>query len=236
MSNHRIMGAWQVLVATVSVVLLTIAGAGAAQANEPVTNQVSDTVELVLLNNDGSWSPVEAPEPLNLHGPEGEPTGTGDEGAVTPYLINFSQWTSCFVLNNAGEVFGTYWWVQGGGAVTLQCGNNSYGYKHLIAQGHDTQWNTVFNNALAAGWTASVSSSTSWDDLMHMVLANQLGVGGSYYSENPISQKACTYSTYGLYNTSTGKVVYTFGSEAVWSMNNNRIITSYPSSRGYCNA
>lgn len=216
------------------VALFTTAGAGAAHAEEPITPPEQGVVELVQLDDAGNWIPVDVPPPLDLEAPQESSSTPADSGAATPYLVSPSQWTSCFMFNLSGTVFATYWWVQGNRAVTLECGNSGYGYKHLIAKAHDADWTKIYNNAIAKGWTASAYGATTWDDLMNVVLANQLGVPGPGYQTNPATQKACTYSTYGLYNTSTGKIVYSFGAEAVWSMNNNRIITSYPSSRGYC--
>lgn len=219
-----------------AALLLTTSGAHLAQAVEEPASVGQDTVELVRLNSDGSWVPVEAPKPLKLEKPQNSLSTSSSGGAVTPNLIGFGQWYSCWVLGNSSEVFAIYYWIQGSRNVTLQCGDSNYGYKHIVGQGHDTDWDNIYNIALSNGWSASAYGANSWDDLMNIVLANQLGVGGSYYYENYSTNKACTWSTYGLYNTSTGTIVYSFGARAVWSMNQNRIITSFPDSSGYCNA
>lgn len=214
--------------------LLTLVGVSSAHAKGTEPDSEQTEIKLVQLHDNDMWSPVSSPEPLNLDRPSSLATGNTNNGDVTPYLINLSQWIACFTFNISDEVFGEYYWIQAGRGVKLQCGNEQYGYKHIDKR-HKPEWEQVYNKAVAAGWSASAYGTQSWDDLMHIVMANQIGIGGDYYEESAISQKACSYARFGLYNVQTNKLVYTFGTEIVWSMNLNRIITSYPSSRGTCN-
>lgn len=236
--NHSFRNTFRILTAIFSICLFTAASSGVAQASEPLEAEPPGTLELVIQAEDGSWVPVEIPEPLDLEAPSAPAAEDVGEGTVTPYLVNPTQWTACFVFNLDATVFATYAWVTPPTTtyVELQCGNSSYGYKHIIAQGHDTHWQTVFNAAVAAGWSNGTYGAYSWDDLMNIVLAMQLSMLGGYYAENPISNKACNNDRFGLWNTSTNTIVYSFSAETVWSTNNQRIITSYPSSRSICNA
>lgn len=219
----------------VAVSLLFVAGSGVSQAVEPEP----EVFELVRISPEGSITPVEPGPPLSA-GPSLENGDAGDQsGTITPYLLSPAQWADCWTFNNANAVFASYAWPRNGVAtmIDLKCGNSSYGYKHIVGQGHDQQWGTVFNKAKAAGWDNANYRVNSWDDLMSMADANLIGSNVyDYENINTISNKACRNGSFGLWSTTTHTLVYTFRVEMVWSINNKRVITSYPSSRSICNA
>ncbi|QBE47422.1 hypothetical protein [Leucobacter triazinivorans] len=222
-----------------SVLVAVAALLGAAVPAQAETAAPSTPLTLMVQNTDGTWTPVDLDGAGAVRNPDaGAPIGPAEQGP-SPMLIDFNQWTACWVQNKSTAVFATYSWLKPNSTytnVTLQCGNNSYGYKHIVAQNHDDHWNAKLTAAKNAGWDSQNYRVYTWDDLMHIVTASLLGTAGGYYSENSTSQKACRNGSYGLWSTQTHQLVYTFRAEAVWSMNNKRIITSYPSSRQVCNA
>lgn len=222
-----------VLAVVTSSVLL---GVAVAPANAVTGVPEPETLQLMSQTADGNWVPV-APSPFELNNPD-EPSSGGGDGTVTPYLIGFDKWAQCFTLNQAGTVFATYTWLNDAGKpipITLQCGNDAYGYKHMLKGKKDVSWGNVLKAARAKGWESENYRVNTWDDLMNITTANLIGVPGDYYDKSKVSNKACTNGAYALWSTVTHKKVHEFRVEVVWSMNNKRVITAYPSSRSYCN-
>ncbi|WP_336651385.1 MULTISPECIES: hypothetical protein [unclassified Leucobacter] len=191
------------------------------------TPEHTQDIRLVVLAEDGTQTPVETP-PLGGLAPQ--------EDALAPYLIDFNQWSQCYSFNNSGFVLKQYGWINAPGSatmVTLKCGTEGYGYKH-ITQNHRSHWETVLANAEATGWKKTTYMINTWDDLMFMALVNAVS-GPAGTSNNPASNKACANVQFGLVDSSTGAVKYSFRAEGVISMNNLTTITAFPSSRTWCN-
>ncbi|QIM16026.1 hypothetical protein G7067_05715 [Leucobacter insecticola] len=179
-------------------------------------------IEIVMLAADGTWVPA------------ADPVEAPASSDISPYLLDLYQWNQCYSFNNSNFVIrefqyrGEFDWYK----ASFTFGNSSMGYKH-ISETHGEHWSKVFDNAKAQGWIPSTYAMSSWDDLMWLSANNALTGFEMNYSN--VSQKACGSVTLGLYNTKTNKIVYSFRSEAVVSMNNKRLITAFPSRRQNCN-
>lgn len=55
-----------------------------------------------------------------------------------------------------------------------------------------------------------------------------------YVSHNSVGNKWCSNTELFLENVTTGKLVYSFRTEAVWASDSDRLISSFPSSRQVC--
>ena len=190
----------------------------------PLT-ETNEVLRLAMQLDDGSWQIIEP----------AEPEAQIEDVVVTPYLLEPYDWTQCWMINNQDYVIRSMWWSNQGTSDTmnLTCGNTSFGYKHIVDQNHDDHWDTILSNAVAAGFYKWDYDINTWDDLMYFAVVNMVsGVGTSY---NSTSMKGCQNRSFGLYNTSTGSLAYEFRAEVVVSLNNKRVITSFPSSRTYCN-
>lgn len=192
-------------------------------------------VELVV-QREGRWTAVEADRltasALDLDGP-----GTSDgPGTITPQLIDFSQWVSCFTLNNENDVFGYYWFPWDGkqNAVNLKCGNSKFGYKH-IRERHEAQWQTVLDAARARGWNSAAFRVESWDDLMSGVTSAVVADPGPGLTNISAANKWCTKAQFGLRVVNSTAILYSFGVETVWASDSDRLLTSFPSERAVCN-
>lgn len=157
------------------------------------------------------------------------------DNVVGPRLIDFNQWVGCFSLNRETDVFAYYWFPWNGrlNAVNLKCGNSSYGYKH-IRENHEAQWQQVLDTARARGWQSAQYGVESWDDLMSGVTSGVVADPGAGLTKYDVSNKWCTKTTFGLWDTDQNAIVYDFGVETAWASDSDRLITSFPSSRKVC--
>lgn len=148
-------------------------------------------------------------------------------------LLNFSQWVSCFTLNNSNDQYATYTAHKDGVVydMALRCGEQSgtgvgWGYKHIRA-GHESQWQNLYNSGVAKGWNPSSQGIEGWDDLMASAIGGATPYW-SYASINTAAQKGCVLSRVAWLNVNTNKIVLTKKVVVVFSINNKRVITAYP--------
>ncbi|GAB3305221.1 hypothetical protein [Pseudoclavibacter terrae] len=212
----------------IGVLAFSLAPSVSAEESTPTVPETTNGTQLARLV-DGQWEAVDA-APLDLH------NAPAPEGEMSPQLISFDQWFRCFSLNESSEVFSTYEFPKDGVGypITLQCGNDVYGYKHIRA-GKETQWQQKIDAGLAAGWNPDMQAVESWDDLMNMATASFVSDPGEGLKYSAVSQKYCTNGIMGFVNAQF-EPVYQFRVTVSWSENNARIITSYPDPRTYCNA
>lgn len=154
-------------------------------------------------------------------------------GTVSPQLIDWNQWYGCFMLNNEEDIFREYTFYWNGLAhdVNLKCGNDYWGYRHIIKKEDD--WEAKWNQAVAAGWNPAADGLGSWDDLM-AVGAGVAITWPEYVGGNPVSNTTCAVSDVYFVDSSTGLPVYTFRARAAWSNNNDRLLTAFPQSSATC--
>ncbi|ODA89702.1 hypothetical protein ATY41_04435 [Leifsonia xyli subsp. xyli] len=206
---------------------LLLGGATAANASE------EPGVKLVIQHGE-TWVDVDMDAleaaTLDLDAPT-EPV----EGTRTPRLIDWNQWFGCYSLNNENDVFKYYWFPWDGrlNAVNLKCGNSSYGYKH-IRERHESQWQDVLNTARERGWQSAQYGVESWDDLISGVTSGVVADPGPGLTKYPTSNKWCTKTTFGLWDSAQKAIIYEFGVETAWASDSDRLITSFPSTRKVC--
>lgn len=206
--------------AVLSVMILGISAA--LVGAKPALADDSDSDIGLMYYHNGEWHPI---------GPQNE------AGTVSPYMLTFPDWIECNA-GNTHHVIRTYTfpWNGEGIGIDMKCGNNSFGYNHIM-KGKESSWQTKFDSAVAAGWNPLAQGMDTWDDLMNMATASLIHMPGEVFNWSDISQKACSYGWFGvgdIRNPHLGPI-YSFYVEVVWSMNNYHVITSYPSTRGYCN-
>lgn len=215
------------LVASGVAIGLVLGGATAAHASD------ESEVKLVVLHED-TWADVDmvALEAATL---DLEPPAAPEAGKIAARLIDWNQWFGCFSLNNEADVFSYFWFPWDGrlNAVNLKCGNSSYGYKH-IRERHESQWQDVLNTARARGWQSAQYGVESWDDLMSGVTSGVIADPGAGLTKYPTSNKWCTKTTFGLWDSGQKAIIYEFGVETAWASDSDRLITSFPSSRKVC--
>jgi hypothetical protein len=138
-------------------------------------------------------------------------------------LINFLQWSQCYLLSNETFVLKTYTVGQNNlysGSTALQCGSPvTQGYLH-IEDGHMSQWDGLRANF---GLT-----NISWDDFMDNAV--QLAFTSPQQISDVGNGKACFAGVYSV--TLSNGYCYTFGSTVIVSRTARRVITAYPS--GHC--
>lgn len=161
-----------------------------------------------------------------------------DQTVVSPRLIDFGQWTSCYTFNNQEDVFREYnhFWNGSGHDVRLKCGTtgtSGWGYRH-IEEGHGAQWQSQLDQARAKGWNPAWQGVNSWDDLMAGAAGSAVTfpeiVGG-----NPVSQTKCGITDLYLVHRDNPQVVLmTIRVLASWATNSDRLITVYPTNKSSC--
>ena len=157
-----------------------------------------------------------------------------EPGTISPQLIDFNQWFSCFTLNNQDDVYRTYnYWYNGvNETVRLKCGTENWGYKHIRA-GKEANWQARLDQARANGWNSQAQGVESWDDLMAGVTVHAITYA-EYGGDYPQYNKRCGTNEVYFMNTSTGEIVYSFWVVASWATDSDRLITSYsPSTPAY---
>lgn len=205
----------------VACALVAAPGTAAMAAGESEAPN-APAVELRMDAGDGNSVPVELPEAA----PE------QDESVATPYLLNPVQWANCQAGNSSYKLrYFHYRGMDDWYKAYLTCGTAKTGYIHIKNE-HQAQWQKVWNNAVAKGWKPKDYSMKSWDDLMWMSLNGAMSSFDMRYST--VTNKVCGNVKFDLVSTKTGKIVYSFRTEGVASMNNKIAITSYPSSRTTC--
>lgn len=151
-----------------------------------------------------------------------------EDGEASPFLIDFGQWTRCFIGNNSGDVFAAYFDLGGLREVQLTCGegnkDNGWGYKH-IRDGHESDWQAKLDEL--AHW--GLVPNASWDDLMSM--ANDVNIAFPSYTGGGGNTK-CTVGQTAF--VSNGVIVQIINSKTVWNTSNGRVITSHPTSSQVC--
>lgn len=145
-----------------------------------------------------------------IAGPNGDvyspPKTTGVHPLLDPGTI---------ALCNAGfgNVSVASWNNNSIGHVDLFCGDISSGYVH-IRSGHQSDWQAILNSYPIGG---------NWDDLM-VFATGQAITSGPFYNEG--NNKYCY--TAPLQIKHNGTVVTTYHPTILVSVNNKRVITSYP--------
>jgi hypothetical protein len=167
-----------------------------------------------------------APVPSELISNDETPIG---ESEVSPYLITFPQWVSCYTLNNSGDVFASYQWAWDGVAHTkdLKCGTLGWGYRH-IEDRHKTDWQNKLDQMQDAG----LALNYTWDDVM----ASGIWAGldwADFYRPTPAQNKACVVGELAFID-SNGEILQHFSVATAFATDSTRIITSYPTSTGRC--
>ena len=210
--------------------VLTLSAVSPAMAADP-----SDEGAVVMMTKiDGVLRPVdlELQESASL---DLKATPAMDPDSMSASLIDFTQWVSCFTLNNADDEFQLYTWFWNGTPkdIRLKCGTDGWGYKH-IRNGHESGWQATLNSARAAGWnTGSIATSGSWDDLMSAAVSNAIA-WGDFVGGNALNNTTCANSAVLFVNSATGAVVYEFNVTAVWANDSDRLITAYKTSSSVC--
>lgn len=222
---------------TVAVIISVGMGAGAtpafASSEVKDTSSASGDVQLGTMV-EGVFTPLDpssvAAHTLNLHA-----TSTPKPGTVSSNLLSYDQWFGCYSLNHEDDIFSTYYTPsvnqQPGRTINLRCGNNSFGYKHIHAE-HDGNWSDTYNAAKAKGWVPGSQGFQSSDDLMSESAGTAIGYP-NYYSIKPVNQTTCAVVNMDFFKQGVG-VVYSFNVVAVYSNTNDRLITTYPTSKTVC--
>lgn len=112
-----------------------------------------------------------------------------------------------------GDVSVRSWNNSSIGHIDLFCGDNSSGYVHIRTD-HQADWQAVLNTYPIGG---------SWDDLMVFATGEAITKGSPV---NEGSNKYCYSAPIQIKNGST--VVTTYYPTIIVSVNNKRVITSYP--------
>ena len=199
----------------------------------------SENVQLAVRQGD-SWVPIDEnlirDSLLEIEdGERDRENHNADQNEVQPNLIDLSQWTHCWVLNYEDDGFATYVFPWNGVErdVRLRCGTEKYGYKH-IANSHEGQWNTLLQRGITAEWDNGAIGVNSWDHLMNLTAMSLVSMPGNLaWSE--ATQKFCTNDVLGWVDLTTGEVKLEYRSEVAWAMDNDKLLTAFPSHREYCN-
>jgi hypothetical protein len=128
---------------------------------------------------------------------------TGDDKVVRTFPIRGAQ---------AGEEF------MRGGTVTLRCGDETYGYRHIL-KNHQADWET----------TAALAGE-NWRDLADFAIATALNDPDqvTYRTKN----QAFCYKRVIYYGRKSNREVYQTTNAVVVVSANRNIITAYPTSAG----
>jgi hypothetical protein len=160
-----------------------------------------------------------------------EPVDLPTPSSPAPYLINFSQWTRCFIGNNERDVFANHADYNNGNLrnVTLNCGAGDaikgWGYKH-IRDGHESQWQDKLDQITPFG----AMPDASWDDLM--TVANDSSTMFPSYTGGSVNTKCTVGQT--AFVDNRGVVRQVINSKTVWNRDDGRIITSVPQASQAC--
>jgi hypothetical protein len=149
-----------------------------------------------------------------------------DSGTVKPMLLGVDDWTQCWVFNNETHPITGYDFSWDGEykRISLQCGNEkTQGYHHIRFR-HESEWRGRITEV-------SKENTDTWDDLMSF--ANQEGLKAPAYSSGPRDGKLCVSPKIDMYSDPT-HYVYTFYPTVSVSLTNDRIVTSYPTTRSDC--
>ena len=190
----------------------------------PTSESEPPSVILQMRSEDGIWKNI---DPVSTESTDPQ---------MSPLLLTFFDTFECEVLNNYDHVIATMYFMENPSTphkADLLCGDENTSYEHILFN-HKTQWQDKLDAAEAAGWDPQAWGVDSWDDLMWLTFTNVMSNAGNVES-NYTSNKACGWGEFSLVDVLTGQVVYTFAVEGVASMNNDRVITAFPSSRTYCN-
>ena len=108
------------------------------------------------------------------------------------------------------------------GEITLYCGDSNSGYVH-IRERHESQWESQ-----KGGFEGP------WDD--YMAFATQASLESPAYSAEKPSQKRCYTTPIEVYEVVNGAPVKkkTINPTVMISMNNKKVITSYPTTTHRC--
>lgn len=159
----------------------------------------------------------------------------------TPQLIDFPQWVSCFTQNNSDDVFALYTSYHNGQAhdVRLKCGthdpetSNGWGYKH-IRSGHESTWQKHLNAARENGWNVGpIANGGSWDDMMSALTGETIAFP-EYVNDSGSNKTRCVNAEFFFGDVQTGEITYSMRVTAVFALNNDRLITSYPTTKTTC--
>lgn len=165
---------------------------------------------------------------LDLQGTPAQPA-TGKQTR----LLGWNQWFDCYVNANSNLLLATYAWFWDGfrNDVTLRCGNDSFGYKH-IATAHGSDWENKMASAVSKGWNPQQQAVNSWDDLMPLATAVTVSWPDNYVNQS--GNKTCIASQVWFLRTSDHQVVDNFWVRVVFGDYTRNIITSFPQSSDYC--
>lgn len=207
------------VVQTSLLVSALVVGFGATGAQADTPTEATDTGEGVwAVVTDAGAVPV-APGVIDM-----EPPSSAEEpGGPTPYLIDFGQWVSCFTLNQEGMNIRNYTFYWNGEAqnISLLCGTDSYGYKHITNE-HEDDWLAV---QVAAG---DEGADYSWDDLMSA--GAEASITYPSWVTGPTSGKFCGEAEIAWFPNGDPNSVPTYTQRVLtrWSDTNKTVITSYP--------
>lgn len=210
-----------------AALILAVTSGSVANATESGS---PETVYAYVRTADGSLVPLDK----NVTALTIEEPSTRDPEMVTPYLIDWNQWFSCFSLNNESDVISQYGYMHTDGTyqdVNLYCGTHNsstgsgYGYKHIRA-GHESDWSIVWGEATSLGWNSKSQGIESWDDLMNaaVVQATAWGLGGNVRANNT----RCIVADLIFVRTGTGEIAYETRTETVFATDSAKLITAFP--------
>ncbi|MGH1522697.1 hypothetical protein ACRAWC_00835 [Leifsonia sp. L25] len=69
---------------------------------------------------------------------------------------------------------------------------------------------------------------------MSGVTAGVVADPGYGLTKKSVSNKWCTKTTFGLWDSAQKAIIYDFGVETAWASDSDRLITSFPSTRKVC--
>lgn len=234
------------IVAAATAIALVLIGnttAGAATNLDGAVDAVEDE-QIAVFTRDASGALVALEDVVSSTSLSVEEPNTTDPDVVSPYLIDFNQWFSCFSLNNKDDVFAFYTFYRDGSGhdVRLKCGEqndvtgNGWGYKHIRA-GKEVSWQDKFNIAISKGWIPESQGMEGWDDLMHAGAGSAITYW-NYASGIKGNNTRCVVGELVFAKATTGgnwEIVYEFNVVAVFAWgNSDRLITAYPTGSSTC--
>ncbi|MBD8612035.1 hypothetical protein IFT77_16205 [Frigoribacterium sp. CFBP 13729] len=207
---------------------LETGGSPVAESELPGAGEHVGLPEGLYSYNDGEFTPVDVSR-VQLDIVEPAPLADGE---VETNLIDFNQWSSCFVANNSQEVFANYAWqllepIQN---IQLKCGTGDWGYKHIRA-GKEAVWQTQLEylRTVSPGFFAN----WSWDDVMST--SNDTAIYDPQYWAQKQSNTRCAIGV-NYWLDSNGNTSLPIRGTTVWSTDipGNGVISSYPDARPVC--
>lgn len=130
-----------------------------------------------------------------------------DGAAVTPAA---ELWLGCGVADDANKIIRTF-----PQSKTLRCGNDSFGYRHIVAS-HLSDWEAL-----------TFMTNQHWRDVADEAIEAALLLP-EVVTENPGNDTECYSRTIFLYNLNTGEQVGSTIVRVVAGVRSQNVVTAFP--------